>query len=129
MFVGLPLQIQKNTTVCHVMGYYFGKLIAQIEAFRGFMTTKCTLKIYTTGVTPTSQRAIKNLQEICAEVFMDRKYEIVVINVIENPQLAEDEKILATPTEIKEIPPPMRRIIGDLSDKERVIIGLNLIPE
>jgi circadian clock protein KaiB len=54
------------------------------------------------------------------------EYELSVIDVLENPQLAEDDKILATPTLIKKLPPPMRRLIGDLSEKEKVLIGMDL---
>ena len=83
------------------------------------------LKLYVTGMTPRAERAVANLRRICAEELDDR-YELVIIDVLENPQLAEDEKILATPTLIKELPRPVRRIIGDLSDKERVLLGLDL---
>jgi circadian clock protein KaiB len=88
---------------------------------------KYLLKLYITGQTPRSQRAIANLRRICDEE-LDRDYQMVVIDVLERPQLAEDERILATPTLIKELPPPLRRIIGDLSDHERVILGLDLRP-
>ena len=74
-----------------------------------------------------SQQAIANLRRICEEELSGR-YELVVIDVLERPQLAEDEKILATPTVVKELPHPIRRIIGDLSDSERVLLGLDLRP-
>jgi len=83
------------------------------------------LKLYITGHTERSQRAIANLRRICAEE-LDAAYELMVIDVLEHPQLAEDEKILATPTLVKSLPPPLRRIIGDLSDSEKVILGLDL---
>jgi circadian clock protein KaiB len=83
------------------------------------------LKLYITGQTPRSQRAIANLRQICDEELSGR-YEMSVIDVLERPQLAEDEKILATPTVVKELPTPMRRIIGDLSDVESVLVGLDL---
>ena len=89
------------------------------------MKKKYLLKLYVTGKTPKSEAAITNLQRIC-ETDLKREYEMQVIDVLENPQLAEDEKILATPTLIKELPPPLRRIIGDLSDKEKVLLGLYL---
>ena len=87
--------------------------------------SKFVLKLYVTGKTPRSERAIANLRRICDDELGGR-YEMQVMDVIEHPQLAEDEKILATPTLIKEIPPPLRRIIGDLSDKEKVLLGLDL---
>lgn len=88
---------------------------------------KYLLKLYITGHTPRSERAIANLQRIC-EVELGGQYEMVVIDILERPQLAEDEKILATPMLIKQLPPPLRRIIGDLSDTDRVILGLDLQP-
>lgn len=90
--------------------------------------SKCLLKLYVTGQTPRSTAAIANLRRICDEE-LEGRFEMVVIDVLERPQLAEDEKILATPTVIKELPPPIRRIIGDLSDKESVLVGLDLKPE
>ena len=81
--------------------------------------------MYITGQTSRAERAIKNLRNICEVIFGDQ-YEIVIIDVLDNPQLAEDEKILATPTLIKESPPPPRRIIGDLSDTKKVINGLEI---
>ena len=88
---------------------------------------KFKLKLFITGHTPQSQRAIENLRSICEEQYSGQ-YELSVIDVLEHPQLAEDEKILATPTVIKELPPPFRRIIGDLSNKEKVLLGLDLYP-
>ncbi|MBF0180840.1 MAG: circadian clock protein KaiB [Magnetococcales bacterium] len=88
---------------------------------------KFLLKLYITGHTPRSERAIKNLRRICEEDLGGR-YEMRVIDILEQPQLAEDEKILATPTLIKVLPPPLRRIIGDLSDSEKVLLGLDLLP-
>jgi len=88
---------------------------------------KIFLKLYIAGQTSKSRRAIVNLKEICEREFEGR-YELVVVDVLERPQLAEDEKILATPTLIRELPPPMRRIVGDLSNEEKILIGLNLVP-
>ncbi len=86
---------------------------------------KLVLKLYVTGKTTRAERAITHLRRIC-EDDLSSQYELVIIDILENPQLAEDEKILATPTLIKELPLPIRRIIGDLSDKERVLQGLDL---
>ena len=86
---------------------------------------KFVLKLYITGQTPKSERAIANMRRIC-EQELNGQYELVVIDVLERPQLAEDEKILATPTLIKELPPPLNRVIGDLSDTEKVLLGLDL---
>ena len=83
------------------------------------------LKLYVTGQTPRSERAIVNLRRIC-ETELNDKYELVIVDILERPGLAEEEKIIATPTLIKELPPPLRRIIGDLSDSMEVLIGLDL---
>jgi len=89
------------------------------------MTEKHILKLYVTGKTANSQAAIKNLNDILEREPKDL-YTLDVIDVSENPQAAEEDKILATPTLIKISPEPPRRIIGDLSDKKKVLLGLNL---
>ena len=83
-----------------------------------------TLRLYVTGDSPTAKRAIENLKKICEEDLSC--YELEVIDILKHPKLAENERILATPTLIKDIPPPLRRIIGDLSDKEKVLFGLDI---
>ncbi|MBK7974778.1 MAG: circadian clock protein KaiB [Deltaproteobacteria bacterium] len=87
---------------------------------------KVLLRLFVTGHTPRSEAAIRNLRRICEED-LKGQYELEIIDVLERPQLAEDEKILATPTLIKQLPPPLRRIIGDMSNSERVLLGLDLI--
>lgn len=89
--------------------------------------SKYLLKLYVTGQTPRAERAIANLRRICEED-LGGQYELQIIDVLEHPQLAEDEKILATPTLIKRLPPPLRRVIGDLSDKDKVLLGLDVWP-
>ncbi len=86
------------------------------------------LKLYVAGNTPNSVRALKMLKNIMEQEFQG-VYALKVIDVIKNPHLAEEDKILATPTLAKVLPPPVRRIIGDLSDREKVLIGLNLFYE
>jgi circadian clock protein KaiB len=83
------------------------------------------LKLYVTGATPRAEAAIANLRRIC-EQELEGQYQLEIIDVLEHPQLAEDDKILATPTLIKQLPPPLRKVIGDLSDKEKVLLGLEL---
>ena len=85
------------------------------------------LKLYVTGQTSRAEVAIRNLRRLCEEE-LEGRYELVIIDVLEHPQLAEDERILATPTLIKQLPPPLRRVIGDLSDREKVLLGLDLQP-
>jgi circadian clock protein KaiB len=86
------------------------------------------LKLYVAGNTPNSIRALKTLNDILEQDFQG-VYALKVIDVLKNPQLAEEDKILATPTLAKVLPPPVRKIIGDLSDRERVLIGLDLLYE
>jgi len=90
------------------------------------MPVKYVLKLYVTGLTPRSQDAVKNLKRILNEDYKG-VYSLRVIDVVKHPNLAEDDKILATPTLIKILPPPVRRIIGNLSNKEKVLLGLDLV--
>jgi circadian clock protein KaiB len=83
------------------------------------------LKLYVTGTSPRAEVAIANLRRIC-EQELGGQYELEIIDVLEHPQVAEDDKILATPTLIKQLPPPLRRVIGDLSDKAKVLLGLEV---
>ena len=84
------------------------------------------LKLYVAGNTPNSMRALNTLKGILETEFKG-VYALKVIDVLKNPQLAEEDKILATPTLAKILPPPVRKIIGDLSDREKVLIGLDLL--
>ena len=92
------------------------------------MAAKCVLKLYVTGHTANSQKAIENLKTVL-EGELKEAYTLKVIDVLKHPQLAEEDKILATPTLTKVLPPPVRKIIGDLSDKEKVLLGLDLTVE
>jgi len=84
------------------------------------------LKLYVAGNTPNSMTALNTLREILENEFKG-VYALKVIDVLKQPQLAEEDKILATPTLAKILPPPVRKIIGDLSDREKVLIGLDLL--
>jgi len=86
---------------------------------------KVVLKLYVVGMTPTAQKAYLNLEKICDENFPDQ-YEIKVIDLKENPKLAADEQIFAVPTVVKQLPPPIKKVIGDLSNTEKVLVGLDL---
>ena len=92
------------------------------------MATKCVLKLYVTGKTANSQRAITNLRHIFGNE-LKGLYTLRVIDVLENPKLAEEDKILATPTLTRLLPAPVKKIIGDLSSKEKVLLGLDLTLE
>ena len=83
------------------------------------------LKLYVAGQTPRSIAALANLRSIC-ESHLEGKYSIEVIDLVQNPRLARTDQIVAVPTLVRKLPEPMRKIIGDLSNKERVIVGLRL---
>jgi circadian clock protein KaiB len=86
------------------------------------------LRLYVTGMTPRSARAIANVKEICEEHLKGR-YDLQVIDIYQQPVLAEKDQIITAPTLIKKLPLPLRRIMGDLSDREQVLIGLDLKPK
>jgi circadian clock protein KaiB len=90
--------------------------------------SRFVLTLYVTGSSPRAELAIANLRRIC-EQDLDGRYELQIVDVLEHPQIAEDEKILATPTLIKKLPLPLRRVIGDLSDKQKVLFGLEVHPD
>lgn len=86
------------------------------------------LRLYVAGQTRKSLTAFANLKKICEE-HLKGKYRIEVIDLLEHPQLAKGDQILAIPTLVRRLPPPIKKIIGDLSNTERVLIGLDLRPE
>ncbi|MDZ7661818.1 circadian clock KaiB family protein [Thiohalophilus sp.] len=89
--------------------------------------TTIVLRLYIAGKTATAERAIENLRRIIAELEeTDQQVDVEVVDILEQPQLAEDERILATPVVIKKLPVPLRRIVGDLSELDKVLIGLDL---
>ncbi len=83
------------------------------------------LRLYIAGQTPKSVLALKNINKYCQE-YLEGKYSIEVIDLLKNPQLAEGDQIFAIPTLVRKVPEPLRKIIGDLSNKERVLVGLNI---
>jgi circadian clock protein KaiB len=89
--------------------------------------SKFHLKLYVAGTDSRTQSAIANLQRIC-ESELAGQYDLEVIDVLERPDEAEEARILATPTLIKQLPPPLRRVIGDLSDKQKLLLGLEIRP-
>jgi len=84
------------------------------------------LKLYVAGQTSKSLTAFANLKKICQE-HLEGKYRIEVVDLLENPRLARNDQIVAIPTLVRKLPPPIRKIIGDLSNTERVLVGLNLV--
>jgi circadian clock protein KaiB len=99
----------------------FGELsIMETEA------KKWNLRLYVAGQTPKSVTALANLKRICDE-HMNGEYSVEVIDLMENPQLARRDQIVAIPTLVRELPSPLKRIIGDLSNTERVLVGLDVV--
>ena len=84
------------------------------------------LRLYVAGQTPKSLQAFDNLRRLCAE-HLDGRYEIEVIDLLENPQLASGDEIIAIPTLVRKLPRPVVTLIGDLSNTERVLVGLQLL--
>ena len=89
---------------------------------------KYKLCLYIAGKTQKAERAIANLQKICEEELNDQ-YTIEIIDLREKPHLAEGAQIIAVPTLIKKLPAPLRILVGDLSDKTKVLVGLNIVPD
>jgi circadian clock protein KaiB len=85
------------------------------------------LRLYVAGQTQKSATALSNLKKYCEE-FLKGRYKIEVIDLLKNPQLAEGDQILAIPTLVRKVPAPIRKIIGDLSNEERVLVGLDIRP-
>ena len=100
------------------------------EAFEKAMQNgrehRYVLRLYVTGSTPKSARAIRNLRKICEE-HLKGKYELEVIDIYQQPELAQDADIIVTPTLVKKLPLPLRKFIGDLSDTDQVIKGMNIV--
>jgi circadian clock protein KaiB len=93
---------------------------AASEAERRFV-----LKLFVCGVSPRTESAVANLRQLCEDELRG-ECSLEVVDVLEQPDLAEESRVLATPTLIKLLPPPMRRIIGDLSDREKLLVGLEI---
>lgn len=89
--------------------------------------SRWNLRLYVAGQTPRSITGFQNLKNICEE-YLKGQYHIEVVDLMENPQLARGDQILAVPTLVRKLPQPIRKIIGDLSDTERVLVGLDIQP-
>jgi len=85
------------------------------------------LRLYVTGTTPRSARAIQNIRAICEEKLRGR-YDLEVVDIYQHPEQAKPEQVVVTPTLVRKLPLPVRRLIGDLSDADRVLVGLDIVP-
>ena len=89
---------------------------------------KYSLRLYVAGTTPRSVAAVANIKKICEE-YLQGRYDLEVIDIYQQPTLAKGEQIIAAPTLIKKLPLPLRRFIGDMADRERILVGLDLRPK
>jgi len=94
-------------------------------AARDDARSKYVLRLYVAGMTPRSQEAIRTVTSICNEQLKDR-YELEVVDIYQNPTLAKGEQIIAAPTLVKKLPLPLRKLIGSMADREKVLVGLDL---
>jgi circadian clock protein KaiB len=108
------------------------KPINSTEAFEKSLNEKgeqkYLLRLFVSGMTSSSLRAISNIREIC-EIHLKNRYELEVIDIYQQPELGKADQIVAAPTLIKKLPMPLRKFIGDLSDREKVLVGLDLVPQ
>ncbi len=95
------------------------------EAVAALARGRYVLKLYVTGSTPRSAKAIANLKKVCEEHLRGR-YDLEVIDIYQQPTLAKGEQIIAAPTLVKKLPPPLRKFIGDMSDVEKILLGLDV---
>ena len=108
--------------------------IDRVEEFEAFLregpdpTQNYVLRLYVTGTTPRSTRAIQNIRALCEEHLQGR-YDLQVIDIYQQPKNAKDEQIIAAPTLIKQLPSPLRKLVGDLSNTDKVLAGLDLRPK
>ena len=101
---------------------------AEFERASGAPPSQFVLRLYVAGTSARSTRAIQNAKQIC-EHYLAERYELEVIDIFQQPKLAKDDQILAVPTLIKRLPLPLRRFIGDLSDRDLLLVGLDVKPK
>jgi circadian clock protein KaiB len=95
------------------------------EALKRLGQEKYVLRLFVAGMSPKSLMAIENIKRIC-ETYLEGRYQLEVIDVYQQPILAKDGQIVAAPTLIKELPPPLRKLVGSMSDTGRVLVGMDL---
>ena len=102
------------------------KRVAKKKSARDLKSREFLLRLYVAGMTPKSVSALENLRKICDEHLAGR-YQLEVVDLLENPALARGHQILALPALVRQLPPPVKKIIGDFSNAERVLVGLDLV--
>jgi circadian clock protein KaiB len=101
--------------------------IAAVAGPADEMGERYTLRLYVAGMTSRSIRAVENVRAFC-EKHLEGRYDLAVIDVYQQPALAKSEQLIAAPTLIKKLPLPLRRLIGDMSNEDRILVGLDLVP-
>ena len=97
------------------------------EALKGSKVKKYVLRLYVAGATPRSTEAILNIKKFCEE-FLKGRYELEVIDIYQQPALAKDAQVIAAPTLVKTLPPPLKKVIGDMGDAGRIMVVLGIVP-
>ena len=103
-----------------------GSSLVEVPSGSETPTVEYVFHLYITGATPNSTRAVLNIKEIC-EQYLKGRYELLIMDIYQQPELAKQEQIIAAPTLVKKLPMPVRRLIGDLSDRPRVLEALGLL--
>ncbi len=98
------------------------------KAAREAKDQRYILRLYVAGITPRSEQAIRTVTAICEE-HLEGRYELEVIDIYQQPTLAKGEQIIAAPTLVKKLPLPLRKFIGSMADKDRILVGLDLVPK
>ena len=95
------------------------------KAIRGKSPKKYVLNLYVAGLTPRSQKAIENIKKLCEE-YLPGRFELAILDIYQNPIVAKNGQILAAPTLVKALPLPLRKFVGDMSNKEKLLVGLDI---
>lgn len=98
------------------------------QALQAKNKEKYILRLYVTGMTPKSINAIENIRKL-SDQYLSGRYELEIIDIYQQPNIAKTEQLIAVPTLVKKLPLPLRRFIGDMSDKEKILVGLDVIPK
>ena len=96
------------------------------DAIAAASTERFVLRLFVSGLSARSRRAIDNIKQLC-ETHLAGRYELQIIDIYQQPELAKDQQLIAAPTLIKKLPLPLRRLIGDMSNEDRILVGLNLV--
>jgi circadian clock protein KaiB len=112
---------KKNTEPAAILNSTKDFELALNETYKGAYV----LRLYVSGMTPNSLRAIENLRKICSE-HLEGRYQLEIIDIYQQPVFAKEGQIVAAPTLVKELPPPLRKFIGDMSHTERILLGLDV---